>query len=118
MSVYFALVQSHIAYGIALWGSCNVQLMNKIMRLQKRAVRYLCGLSRQQTVRSHFKLLDILTASSLYVLEVCLSVRRLENHHTYSTRHRDVVEITVHRTVGYESGSLYRGLKIYIFRTW
>ena len=41
------------------------------------------------------------------------SLRRLGHHHTYGTRHRDVVEITVHRTARYESGPLYRELKIY-----
>ena len=44
MSVYYALLHSHISYGIALWGSCSQGDMEKIFKLPKRAVRYFCGL--------------------------------------------------------------------------
>ena len=60
LSVYFALVQSHISYGIALWGACSVYKMESILKLQKRAIRYICGLPRDSHCRPLFKELKIL----------------------------------------------------------
>ena len=36
-TLYFALIQSHLTYGIHAWG--NTIFINQILKLQKRAVR-------------------------------------------------------------------------------
>ena len=118
--VYFALVQSHISYGIALWGACSVYKMESILKLQKRAIRYICGLPRDSHCRPLFKDLKILTAPSLYIFEVCLltkknanSLRRLGDTHTYETRHKNKFEVPPHRTCRYELKPSYQGIKFY-----
>ena len=72
LSVYYVLVQSHLAYGIALWGSCSDENLERVFKLQKRAVRYVCGLSTGDSCAPYFKSLKILTIQSLYALEVCM----------------------------------------------
>ena len=52
LSVYFALLHSHISNGIALWDSCSQCDMERVFKLQKRAVRYTCGLG-EMTRASH-----------------------------------------------------------------
>ena len=38
-SVYYSLIYSHIVYAIQVWGSANVSELDKILILQKKAVR-------------------------------------------------------------------------------
>lgn len=40
-NAYFALIDSHLRYGICFWGSCSQYLFNKIFVLQKRALKYM-----------------------------------------------------------------------------
>ena len=96
ISVYYALIQSHITYGIALWGSCTNTKMERVFKLQKRAIRYVVGIKSDESCRIHFKNLGVLTVPSLYILEVCTYVKKntnkipkLDDNHTYDTRHRD-----------------------------
>ena len=42
-NIYYSLVYSHLSYGIHVWGSaCHTEL-NKILVLQKKAVRVMTG---------------------------------------------------------------------------
>lgn len=120
LSVYFALVQSHICYGIALWGVCSSYNLERIFKLQKRAIRYICGLPRGASCRPFFKSLEILTVPSLYILEVCIltkkkasSLKKLGDTHTYNTRHRNDFDVPYHRTCRYELKPAYQGIKLY-----
>ena len=51
-SLYFSLFQSHLNYGCLVWGFAQKSLVNKILRIQKRAIRlitfsdYKCNTSR------------------------------------------------------------------------
>ena len=38
-SIYYSLIYSHIVYAIQVWGSANDSELNKILILQKKAVR-------------------------------------------------------------------------------
>ena len=37
--IYEALIRSHIIYGITLWGNNNSGAMNRLIKLQKKALR-------------------------------------------------------------------------------
>lgn len=120
MSVYYALVQSHITYGIVLWGSCSLYNMNRLLKLQKRAIRYICALPHDAHCRDYFRRLKILTVPSLYVLEVCLHIkkraallRRLGSDHSYNTRCRQNFSLPQHRTCRYETKPSYQGMKLF-----
>ena len=39
MNIYYSLIFSHIVYAIQVWGSANETELNKILTLQKKAVR-------------------------------------------------------------------------------
>ena len=41
--IYYCLVYSHLSYGIEAWGSASTADLNKILVLQKKAVRIISG---------------------------------------------------------------------------
>ena len=120
LSVYYALIESHISYGIALWGSGNIANMEKIFKLQKRAMRYMCDLTFGASCREHYKTLKILTVPSIYIKQICLLVKKqsysftkIGDRHTYCTRHGNTLEFPCHRTSRYESKPAYRGILLF-----
>ena len=38
-SLYFSLFQSYLSYGCLVWGFAKIEFINKIFRIQKRAIR-------------------------------------------------------------------------------
>lgn len=42
-NAYFALIESHVRYGICFWGTCSQQLFQSVFVLQKRAIRCVFG---------------------------------------------------------------------------
>ena len=118
--VYYALIESHIVYGIALWGTCNVSDMHKVFKLQKRAVRCLSGLGGRDSCREQFEKLNILTVPALYVFHTCLAVKKnpinyakLGERHNYSTRHGQSLEVPRHSTALFERKPSYRAIFYY-----
>jgi len=73
LSVYFAHIQSHILYGIVVWG-CDRNIV-KILLLQKRALRIICNVGRRAHCKPIFQKLGVLTVTSLYLLELLLYVK-------------------------------------------
>ena len=67
---YHALVQSHISYGIIVWGN-SVQ-PTRIFGLQRRAIRIVDGIKYRDECRNSFRKLSILTLPSLYIYEVLI----------------------------------------------
>ena len=85
-SVYNALINSHLAYGISIWGlsASQVKLKNLFV-LQKKAIRNLFGIKKEsKNVKGHTKRTfndnNILTVHNLasYFTITCISQIRLE----------------------------------------
>ena len=49
LTLYYSLIYPHIIYGIEVWGSCNNSLLNRLITLQKRAVRVITFKDKRQT---------------------------------------------------------------------
>lgn len=81
--MYYAYVHSILSYGLMLWG--NSTEYERVLKLQKRAVRTLVGGKYRETCREHFKTLQILTSVSQYILEIL----------KYVFRHRLLYKIVV-----------------------
>lgn len=120
LMVYYALVHSHISYGIVLWASAGEGKREQILKLQKRAIRCITGIGRLESCRDHFRRLGILTVTSLFILEAATLVRdnlssleTLGNSHSYNTRNREQFSTPAHRTKKYESSPLYQGRRVY-----
>lgn len=125
-TAYYALFQSHIAYGIILWGHSSH--IKRLFVLQKRALRNMAGASRnpcaeyyfKDSCRPLFKKYKILTLPSLYILNCIRYV--VENRsvilakdflHGYNTRNKHYPNVQKHKTTQFTNGPIYVGTKLF-----
>ena len=57
--IYESLIRSHILYGIELWGNAGSNLMSKLSRLQKKAIRLIENKVHTEPVMKKYKILKI-----------------------------------------------------------
>lgn len=115
---YFSLFDSHLRYGLVIWGNSSIANLKRVLILQKKAVRILAGLDPMASCRQAFKEQNILTVVSLYVSEViCYSVSqniaRLGQIHTYDTRNSINYALPVHHLSLSEKKPSYAGCKFF-----
>lgn len=117
---YFALFESHLRYGLPFWGSCSQSQLDIILKLQKRAIRYMYGLNKRVHCKPYFKKYRILTLPALFLLEsVCLIRKYLHAapslpQHGYSTRiSAHHVRLPIPSSELIKKSLIYNGKKIY-----
>ena len=69
ISLYHALIVSSIRYGIIHWGGGPAYNMNRVLVLQKYAIRIISKLRRRDSCRQMFKDLKLLTVPCLYIFD-------------------------------------------------
>jgi len=96
--IYFALIQSHLIYGILVWGQAAQSNLNRIYSLQKKAIKLIAANSSQPNVVTsipHFNVLYKLC--SVIKLYKCINTEHsphfnevlnslLPNHSQYTRR--------------------------------
>lgn len=91
-TAYFALVQTHLSYGILAWGHSSGA--RGLFALQRRAVRVLDGLDYRDDCREAFVHCQLLTLPCLYIFENLLYIKKSniylthDNVHEYDTRNK------------------------------
>ena len=93
-TAYFALFDTHIRYGLAAWGGSSKTNIQRVLKMQKKAIRILAGLGPQESCREAFRDLRILTTVSMYILVTTMhalkqDTRRGQDYHSYNTRSAD-----------------------------
>ena len=117
-SIYYSLIYSHIVYAIQVWGSANDSQLDKILILQKKAVRMMSYKDQYPPLRGPlnpadpiFFELGILKVHDVFKLQVskfiynCLSFNTPENFwgwfnpnhtvHNYNTISNSIVNMNV-----------------------
>ena len=119
-NLYFTKFQSILRFGILLWRGVGGKLNRKIFILQKRAIRVMAGVNSRTSCRPLFKELNILTLSSLYILEVTCFLKKYNqslelnaNIHNHNTRRKMDIHIKSHRTKLYKNSIVNMGSTIY-----
>ena len=69
-SLYFSLFHSHLTYGLLVWGLANTSLTNKILLLQKRAIRVVAKADFLAHTDPLFHSLKILKCADQYLLNL------------------------------------------------
>lgn len=115
---YFALFEAHLRYGLLVWGKSSANNLQRILVIQKKAVRALENLQPRQSCRPSFTKLSILTVASLYVLEAVVfaqksNLPRGNTVHHHNTRHAANFQLPVHRMALFEEKPSYMGLKLW-----
>lgn len=117
-TAYFSLFESHLRYGLLVWGNSSSRNLQRVLVLQKKAVRILAGLKPLDSCRAAFEDLKILTVASLYISEVtCHAVSqnlsKLGETHSYNTRNANDFSLPTHHLTKYEKKPSYIGSKLY-----
>jgi hypothetical protein len=59
-NLYYALVHSHLIYGIQIWSAAPSNVISKLEKLQKKAIRIICGSNFNSHTEPLFKKCEIL----------------------------------------------------------
>lgn len=118
--LYYAHIHSHLSYGIVLYGATSNYNLNKLLILQKKALKIMFKLKSDDSVKDIFCELGILTVYGLYVLETVMAVRvdeinlpKLGSNHNYSTRNKNKLAIPSHSLTFFWKSPKIAGLKFY-----
>lgn len=120
--IYYSNFESHLRYGIEFWG--HSPGARKIFSIQKRAIRFLCGLKSHDFIQphcqEHFRKQKILTLFSLYILESLTLIKKnlnshIHNHnvHSHFTRHNNNLHVQQHRMKLTQYNSMHINIKFY-----
>lgn len=117
-TAYHSLFESHMRYGLIAWGSTSKDNMNKILKLQKKAIRTLANLHYLASCREAFKTLKIKTVFALYIeLTILhadkLGIPKLNNIHNHNTRNASKYSLPTHSLSLYEKRPSYAGALFY-----
>uniref|UniRef100_A0A1B6K0F4 Reverse transcriptase domain-containing protein n=1 Tax=Homalodisca liturata TaxID=320908 RepID=A0A1B6K0F4_9HEMI len=115
---YFALFETYLRYGIVVWGGTSTTNLNRILTIQKSAIRSIANLKARDSCREEFKNLKIKTVISIYIQAVILHVDKLglpkeTRLHFHDTRHSSRIPVARHRTALYERKPSFIGAKLY-----
>lgn len=115
---YYMHVHSLLSYGILIWGSSSAT--NKILKLQKKAIRILCDLNSTESCRTAFKNEKILTVYGIYILECLKHIhsnpeKYKKNSHTSSimTRNGSSYQTPLHKKMATQQFVDYWGTKCF-----
>lgn len=119
-TIYHSYIHSHIAFGICLYGATKKENLNRILKLQKKAIRIILKLSYGQSVKEYFKTLKILTVYGQYIFDTILVFKnryikpdQIIQLHPYNTRHRNNIIPTHHNLEIYKKKPVYAGAKFF-----
>ncbi len=114
MTLYYSLIYPYIDYGISLWGSSHSSYINKLVTIQKRAVRIIKRVKYNEHTSPIFKDLNILKIKDIYHMQVAKymynmtrgtlptpltnQIKLNSNLHTHNTRNINNPHITQRRT--------------------
>lgn len=115
---YHALFETHLRYGIVLWGGSSIHNLRRVLILQKQAIRIMESLQPRDSCRPVFKKSKILTVTAIYILETILHATRQilarhNNNHNYNTRNGLNFSLPAHRLSIFSKKPSYAGAKLY-----
>jgi len=95
-----------------------VNNLNKILVLQKKAIRCILNLKKDESCKIHFTQLKIITVYSLYIYKTIIFVKNNQekiirqcNIHNYNTRNKNSFILKKHKKEKYKQSPSYRGIK-------
>jgi len=118
ITTYYALFHSILSYGIVLWG--GTADIKRVLIIQKKAIRYITNSSKLTSCRNLFKILQILTAPSVYIFETLKHIRKnYEAYqkkieiHQHNTRRKNYLEPMQNKLKISQKGINYMGPKLF-----
>lgn len=118
LQTFHGQFQSVACYAILAWGhSCHSE---RIFKLQRRAMRVLCGMGYREDVKEKYTELNILTIPSRFIYESLIyTYKNLNNfqrnryYHNYITRYNNDIRPEFLRLQKSRTASNYYGIKFF-----
>lgn len=90
--VYYALVQSHLTYGICAWGGTYQNIITKLETIQKRILKIIHKKPRIFPSVDLYKLANVLKIKQLYIKDAVVAIHKRKHTlemqlHTHNTRY-------------------------------
>ena len=79
-SLYYAIVYPYLNYGILAWGNANKTLMDRLLLLQKKALRIMCNTDYRAHTRDLFFTNRILRINEIFSLQLGVFMFLLNNN--------------------------------------
>ena len=113
LTLYYSFIYPYLNYCIHIWGSSSTNALEKILLLQKRIVRIICGVNRLTHSDPLFKSLSVLSITKLYKYNIGLLMykyhhgwlpqildlfERNSEVHCYNTRQFNQLHVPIYRT--------------------
>jgi hypothetical protein len=111
--LYCSLVLPYINYGILIWGNANKVYVNKVFRLQKRALRIVSNSHYLCPSKPLFEKYNVLNAFDMYKKEMAIFMYKYTNgllpcsfdgilinhkeNHSYNTRNRNDFQLPIQK---------------------
>ncbi len=107
-TAYFGLFQSHIVYGLIIWG--HSASVSDLLIIQKNVVRTICRAAPLDHCKVLFTQLKILTIVNLYIFQTLMFTKTnlpsfftRSNIHEHNTRNNTKLDIPQHRLTKFGS---------------
>lgn len=129
VTLYYSLIYPYITYGISLWGNTHKSQTNKILILQKKALRAINRANYNEHTNNLFSKLMILKLPELYTWHVAKYMYRFSkgmlpksisttftthgSFHEYSTRNRQNIAVPLHKSAAGKNCLFHTGPKIW-----
>ena len=129
-SLYYALFESHLSYGLAIWGKTHQYLIKPIEIMQKKAIRLIAKKDYNSPTDELFINENILKLDKLYTHIVCKiiykfikntipegisSIFKFNNEvHNYNTRNKNAPHIFVNKNTLYCQSFLLQGPRLWL----
>ncbi len=111
--LYCTLILPYLTYGIILWGNANKDALDRILKLQKRAVRIISNSSYLCHTKPLFERFNMLDVNKLYKKELSIFMYKyhhsmlprsfnnmftnMKNVHNYDTRNKESYRSEIHK---------------------
>ena len=114
-NLYNTLLLPYLSYANIVWGNCSVTLLNRLLVLQKKAIRLITKSSYRAHTAPLFKRMNILNVNSIYIMQLGQFMFQYKHNnlppvfddlfilnssiHSYATRNANSFHIPIARTL-------------------
>ena len=121
-SLYFSLFESHLSYGLPVWGCANQTLIQKLFILQKKAIRAITFSDFRAHTSPIFKDINVLKVNDLFQYQVSSIMwdydhntlpkslnslfTKTKSTHLYRTRFANADKLTIGRVNSHKYGDM------------
>lgn len=118
--VYYAMIHSHLSYGVALWG--NSSGAKNVFYWQKKALRCMLKMGSRDSCREAFKFYGIMTLPCIYIFHCLVYIKSIINNlstfdgqHNYFTRGCDNLITPRSRLTKLQNSYKINGIRFFNF---